>query len=86
MLQSKTYETPDKPEQKMNEKQNYVGPERRTVIRVELSDEQINTIVERVYDKLYIQIGKNVVRQALFLLGTIVLAASAYVAVKFGIK
>lgn len=47
-------------------------------VRIELTDEQLERIVERVYEKLYIQIGKNVVRQGLLLFGAVVLAASAY--------
>lgn len=65
----------------------YTGPERRRgTVRIELSEEQLEQIVEKVYEKLYIQIGKNVVRQAVLVCGTCVLVATAFVFAKFGVK
>lgn len=53
-------------------KNTYRGPERR---RISLSERQIDAIAKRVEDRIYIQVGKRVVRVLFALAGAGVLAA-----------
>lgn len=64
-----------------SQENSYGGEERRKAVIVKLSDEQIDAIVDRVYERIYIQIGKNVFKQILWLLGTLMLATLAYLGV-----
>lgn len=60
---------------------DYKGPERRADT---LTDEQINVIAERAAEKaiakVYEQIGRSVVKKALFVIGAAVVAVLAWLA------
>lgn len=67
----------------------YSGPERRAPIQ--LSDDQLNEIVERVCrqatDHIYLEIGKATVRAALYLAGAGLAVLAAWLGIdtsKFG--
>lgn len=67
---------------------NWDGEERR--VRITLTEEQINEIVEKtvsqVFEQIYAEVGKSVVRKALWIIGALTLTAMAWLVHKDVIK
>jgi len=69
--------------------ESYNGPERRQSLP-RLSDEQMEAIADRAYEKaterIYQEIGKGVVKAAAYLIGTALLALAAWLGLSEKIK
>ena len=65
----------------MSEETEYAGPERRQSMP-RLSDEQMEAIADRAYEKaterIYTEIGKGVVKAAVYLIGAGLLTLAAW--------
>lgn len=67
---------------------SWEGEERR--VRVTLTEDQINEIVQKtvaqVFEQIYAEVGKSVVRKALWIIGALALTAMAWLVHKDAIK